>query len=276
MLLNSSWIRLACAAALAGCAAELGGEAIGSSSDALVSANDLSHNAVNLNAINLNAINLNAINLNAISPENLAAIQDPSPTGDLARQLVRYAVSCALQGDQSFDFSWTDEDDVVHHESYPGLLGVAPSWATGPLNDAGQRMVSGCLAARVNYYGVSVMISSRSLQDPLKTLTGSQELSDFPAVEGAFWGNLFGAQPYMNACYNAATVDNSRAWQRDCAVGHLISGGQTVECGIIHIVGPCADVCQKLNGAGQYYPSCVQHPGQSSTTTKLVITTALP
>jgi hypothetical protein len=267
---------LGCAVALAGCVAEVEGEAIGRSEGALIGENELSYNAINLNAINLNALNANAINLNALSPDNLAAIRDPGPTGDLARQLVRYAVSCALGGGQAFDFSWTDEAGVVHEESYPGLLGIAPSWATGPLNDDGRRMVSACLAARVNYYGVSVMISARSLREPLKTLTGSQELSDYPDVEGAFWGDLFGSQPYMNACYNTPTISNSRAWQRDCAVGHLISGGQTVECGMIHIAGSCEAVCQNLNGAGQYYPSCIQHPGQSSTTTKLVITTALP
>ena len=59
------------------------------------------------------------------------------------------------------------------------------------------------------------------------------ELVDYPDVEGAFWGNLFAAQPYINACYNSATVDNSRAYQRDCAAGHLISGSQIVECGVI-------------------------------------------
>ena len=46
---------------------------------------------------------------------------------------------------------------------------------------------------------------------------------------------------------------------------------------MIHIVGPCSSVCQTLNGAGQYYPSCVEHPGTGSGgTTKEVITTALP
>ncbi|HSO00675.1 MAG TPA: hypothetical protein VLS89_20425, partial [Candidatus Nanopelagicales bacterium] len=87
--------------------------------------------------------------------------------------------------------------------------------------------------------------------------------------------NLFAATPYLHACYNSATVANSRSWQRDCAVGHLTASG-VVECGMIKILGPCCDLCQALNGAGQYYPSCIDRPAVDSTMTKDVITTALP
>ncbi|XXX81484.1 hypothetical protein WMF30_22260 [Sorangium sp. So ce134] len=249
---------------------------MGESQGALLSGNALAANALNLNALNLNALNLNALNLNGLSAQNLAAIQDPGPNGALAREFLRYAASCALSSAASFDFSWTDSGGAVHHERYPGLLGVAPTWARGPLDELGQRMVSGCVAARVNYYRVPVLLSARSLRDPLKTLCSSQELVDYPDVEGAFWGNLFAAQPYLNACYNSATVTNSRAYQRDCAAGHLTTGGQTEECGVIRIAGSCDRVCQRLNGAGQYYPSCVDRPGHGSATTKEVITTALP
>lgn len=272
---------LGCAAALPGCVAgveDAGApdEPIGESQGALVSGNAMSSNALNLNALSLNALNLNALNLDGLSAQNLAAIQDPGPSGALARELVRYATGCALTGAQSFDFWWTDSKGKVRSESYPGLLGVAPTWASGPLDEEGQRMVSACLAARVNYYLTPVVISARSLRDPLKTLSSSQELLDYPHVEGAFWGNLFAGEPYLNACYNDATVDNSRAHQRDCAAGHVVSGGQIEECGMIHIVGPCSQVCQGLNGAGQYYPSCVDRPGQGTATTKEVVTTALP
>ncbi|WP_437676764.1 hypothetical protein [Sorangium sp. So ce131] len=272
---------LGLAGALSGCAVEVGDagapdEPVGESRGALLGGNALNLNALNLNALNLNALNLNALNLNGLSAQNLAAIQDPGPNGALAREFVRYATGCALSSAESFNFSWTDSTGAVHHESYPGLLGVAPTWARGPLDELGQRMVSSCVAARVNYYRVPVILSARSLREPLKTLSSSRELIDYPDVEGAFWGNLFAAWPYLNACYNSATVDNSRAYKRDCAAGHLISGGYIEECGVIHIVGPCSRVCQNLNGAGQYYPSCVDRPGYSTATTKEVVTTALP
>lgn len=265
----------------AGCVAEVdpsipgADEPVAEAAFAVAGTNAMSHNA-----LNLNALNLNALNLNALPSAGLAAIRDPGFIGDLAREALRYMVSCALRADQSFSFDWTGSDDVVHSEVYPGLLGLRPAWATGPLDAEGQRMVSACLAARVNYYRVPVLISARSLRDPLKTLVDSQELADYPDVEGAFWGNLFSATPFLNACYNSATVANSRDWQRDCAVGHLTGDDddddETVECGMIHIVGSCSGVCQSLNGAGQYYPSCIERPGAGSSTTKEVITTALP
>ncbi|WP_437580085.1 hypothetical protein [Sorangium sp. So ce887] len=281
MSLKRTFIVLGWAGALSGCIAEVGDtgardELVGESQGALLGGNALSANALNLNALNLNALNLNALNLNGLSAQNLATIQDPGPNGTLAREFVRYATNCALSSAASFDFSWTDSSGNMHSESYPGLLGVAPTWASGPLDELGQRMVTSCVAARVNYYQVPVVLSARSLRTPLKTLSSSQELIDYPDVEGAFWGNLFAAQPYLNACYNSATVNNSRAYQRDCAAGHLTSGDQIVECGVIRIAGPCDRVCQTLNGAGQYYPSCVDRPGQSTATTKDVVTTALP
>ncbi|MDI3288086.1 hypothetical protein [Polyangium sp. 15x6] len=243
---------------------------------ALVQGNHLSSNALALNSLALNGIALNGIALNTLDPRALAAIEAPGSNGALARMFLKYAVGCAFTTSQRFSFAWTDASDVVHDETYWGELGVAPGWATGPLNTQGQYMVSACLAARVNYYEVPVAISMRSLTEPLKTLTNCPELAAYPDVEGAFWGNLWAPTPFLHACYNSNTVSNSRAWKRDCAVGHLVAGGGVEECGMIDIVGPCSSVCQTLNGAGQYYPSCTERPGQSSTTTKFVLTTGLP
>ncbi|WP_232379771.1 hypothetical protein [Polyangium fumosum] len=244
---------------------------------ALVDGNRLSSNALALNALALNSLALNGIAPNKLDAQSLAAIRDPTNQGELARAFVRYAVGCALTTSQSISFSWTDASNVVHQETYPGELGIAPAWATGPLDLNGQRMVSACVAARVNYYQVPVLLSLRSTEAPLRLLTGARELIEFPDVEGAFWGNLWGASPAIYTCYNSATVANSRAWSRDCATGHLRDDGTIEECGMIDIVGPCSSVCAALNGGGQYYPSCVEKPYVTgSASTKLVITTALP
>ncbi|MDI3288087.1 hypothetical protein [Polyangium sp. 15x6] len=244
---------------------------------ALVDGNKLSSNALALNSLALNGIALNGIALNTLDPQSLAAIQDPTDRGARARAFVRYAVGCALTTSQSFSFSWTDATNVSHHETYPGELGVAPTWATGPLDLNGQRMVSACVAARVNYYEVPVLLSLRSMEYSLRLLSGSQELLDFPHVEGAFWGNLWGASPAIHACYNSATVANSRAWRRDCATGHVRDDGTIEECGMIDVVGPCSTVCASLNGGGQYYPFCVEKPySAGNANTKLVVTTSLP
>ncbi len=246
-------------------------------SDNALNPNALNPNALNPNALNPNALNPNALNPNALAPSALAAIQDAGDAGVLSRALLKYIVSCALDTSQSFSFSWTDSQGVVHDESYPGLLGIATSWATGALSADMQLFVSSCLAARVNWYGVPVIISARSLKEPLKALVNDIELQDYPHIEGAFWGNLFTTSPHLYSCYNGANVENSRTWQRDCAVGHL--DGQTLSpCGMISLVGDCSTVCQNVNGAGQYYPSCREAPfdPSSSAMTKFVITAGLP
>jgi hypothetical protein len=183
-------------------------------------------------------------------------------------------VGCALNASVSFNFSWTDAQGMLHHETYPGILGLAPDWATGPLSTIDMQMVSACLAARTNWYGVPVTISMRSHRDPLRTKVHSDELDAYPDVEGAFWGNIFTTTPYLRACYNQQTISNSRAWQRDCAVGHLDAQGSGIQpCGMISILGRCEDLCKKLDVAGQYYKDCTD-PTLGST--GLVITTALP
>jgi hypothetical protein len=252
------------------------GESVAEAADALLIENALAPNALAPNALAPNALAPNALAPNALAPNALTVLQAATPAGAAARMLMKYTVGCALPSSATFHFSWTDLAGQLHDESYPGLLGLAPEWATGPLtSDAHQRLVSGCLAARVNYYGVSVLISLRSDDAPLDS-PSSQELSDYPHVEGAFWGNLFAATPYLNACYDALDVNISRQDMRDCAVGHL-SNGKVVSCGMIKLRGSCSTWCQSLTCSGHYYPSCVDRPGvEGSPMTKAVITTALP
>jgi len=244
--------------------------------DNALTTNALTTNALTTNALTTNALTTNALTTNALTTNALAAIQDPGEQGLLTREFLQYTVACAFKSNQAFDFTWTDSSNVVHAEHFVGQLGLAPQWRTGALGNTGKHMVSACLAAKTNYYGVHVTISVRSGESPLRLSTNSPELADFANVEGAFWGNLWTAQPYLNACFNGATVNNSRAHQRDCAAGHLNSDGTIAECGIINIVGSCASACKKYNAARGYYEDCRDQPGVNNKRTDLVITTALP
>jgi hypothetical protein len=273
------WMVVLWALFLSGCAGDVrdSSEDVLESEGALVEGNKLSSNSLALNSLALNGIALNGIALNMMDPQSLSAIRDPGAQGALARAFLRYAIGCAFHTSQSFTFTRTDATNVVHVETYAGELGVAPGWATGPLDSNGQRMVSACVAARVNYYEVPVLLSLRSMEYSLRVLSGAQELVDFPDVEGAFWGNLWGSSPAIYSCYNSATVTNSRSWSRDCATGHLRDDGTIEDCGLIDVVGPCSTVCASLNGGGQYYPFCVEKPySAGNANTKFVVTTALP
>ncbi|WP_437764449.1 hypothetical protein WMF27_35310 [Sorangium sp. So ce281] len=252
-------------------------EELGSAADELASGNALSFNALSFNALSFNALSFNALSFNALSHtalsrEAASALKDPSERGELFRSLVKYTVSCALKESQSFRFSWTDRAGATHKEVYPGHLGLAPRWDRRPLDGEGKRMVSACLAAHTNRYGVSVGISMRSRQNPLRHEVGCGELDEYPHVEGAFWGNLFTETPYLRACYNPANVDVARAAKRDCAAGQLDADGDLEGCGMIEIVGRCKEYCGKLNRSGEYYKEC-DDPEFGET--RHVITTAL-
>ena len=195
--------------------------------------------------------------------------------GELSRQLLKFTVGCALTPEQSFTLDWTGEMGEPRTERYVGILGLAPSWVSGPLDTAGQRWVSACLAARTNRYGVTVMLSLRGNTAPLGPLT-EEESTAYPHVEGAFWGNLFSATPYLHACYTKANADNSRAQSRDCAAGQVGSGATgAVECANIAIVGECSDLCTWFTKSGGFYSSCVDPTAPDGAAAQM-ITSALP
>ena len=290
-LLHTAYLVAALGALTAGCATQQPDEELyGEAASAVVNGNALNPNALNPNALNPNALNPNALNPNALNPNALnpnslssaalTAITDPGTNGDLSRELLKYTVSCALSSSQSFAFSWTDSSSVTHSESYPGLLGLATGWASNALGTTGQYWVSACLASRVNWYGVHVDISSRGNLSQLATT--SAEITDYPYIEGAFFGNLFASTPAVYACYNYANISTSRVWQRDCATGHLNSNSTTSSCGMLTILGDCSNFCSAIPAYNpmydnQYYSTCYNSTTQSEATlVSQVVTTAVP
>ncbi|WP_437521779.1 hypothetical protein WME79_29790 [Sorangium sp. So ce726] len=222
--------------------------------------NALSLNALSLNALSLNALSLNALSLNSLSTSAKSAIQNPGETGALSRDLLRYVVSCSLRTDQTFSFSWTDSSGVIHPEVYRGDLGYAHWWASnGISNDTYvQNQISACLAARVNWYGISVRISLRN--NELASTTA--ERAEFPVREGAFWGNLFSTTPYVGACYDSVGYVRARQVKRDCAAGHVETNPTTGEvtwqpCGAMVIWGSCNQLCNGIDTNAGYFRGCV-------------------
>ncbi|CAN95525.1 hypothetical protein sce5362 [Sorangium cellulosum So ce56] len=250
-------------------------EPLGEAQSALEAGNALNPNALNPNALNPNALNPNALAVGALSlialgSQALTAILDPGPNGALSRDHLRYAVECALESSQSFRFGWIDASGVYHDEIYTGVLGLARSWAWVPLDGDDQRWVSACLAARTNYYGVPVVLSSRG---PTKAINkqNSPELSTFRREEGAFWGNIYGSSPALYACHVPENDASSRAALRDCAAGHIDeTTGSIQPCGAIQLLGSCDTYCDPIAPKnGIYHPSCFTDPANRPATMNL-------
>ena len=110
------------------------------------------------------------------------------------------------------------------------------------------RLVSACILARTNRFGVPVEISLRAdpaITDPPPALRAdAAERAAFPLHEGGFFGDLFAPGAPARVCQGRAAIetpDKLRAARRVCA---LPSGATTPDgrplsaCGFI-ITGPC-------------------------------------
>ena len=267
--MNNNRKRIFLACSIASLLVACGGEDPGQGASPVL----LSPNALNTNSLDFTALGLQSLTPNGLSARNRGALVDPGLTGILTRELVRYSVTCAFDPSQSFAFAWTDVLGIVHNENYAGLLGLATSWQTQALSTTGQQWVTACLAARVNWYGVPVTISSRGNHPALRNIS-AREIAAYNKEEGAFWGNLFsGSAAYLYACHYDPNVAYARSVWRDCAAGHLTAWGTTVDCGLIHVVGSCDTYCDPLDRTGYYHPQCT---GPNGKTTDSVVTTFLP
>jgi hypothetical protein len=167
----------------------------------------------------------------------------PLATGPAGIRLVAYLVGCALP---------LGEAAVLAGPEGPARLegrhGLAPDWRRRGLAPAEERLVSACILARTNRFGVQVEISLRAdpaATDPPPVLRAdAAERAAFPLHEGAFFGNLFAPGGPARVCQGRAAVETPeklRAARRVCA---LASGATTPDgralsaCGMV-ITGPC-------------------------------------
>ena len=188
-----------------------------------LSANALSANALSANALSANALSANALSANALSANALTAtaLRDP-----LAREFLKYVVSCALDEDQEIVMR-------IDHKRYafPGSLGLAPEWGTpqGSCDGECQRWVSACVLARVDAAGVKRVISLRGAHGALKP--EHSELRRFPDREATYYGNVFMAGQPMFMCLSPGEHSNER-----------VCGDSLANCPM-EVVGSCDVAC---------------------------------
>jgi hypothetical protein len=216
-------------------AAEMDGSTVSSVVGANgLTSNGLTSNGLTSNGLTSNGLTSNGLTSNGLVSSTLSALRDKSAAGDTTRMFFRYMVACALPATQTINYTWTDSLGMAHTEANPGAFALAPNWASGPLDVAGQELVSACLFARTNGLGVSVPISIRGNGSTALAAT-AQERIDYPYGEGAFWGNLFGSAPYGRSCSRAA-MHIGVATSADLKNGRTCA---SQGCGIITYVGPC-------------------------------------
>jgi hypothetical protein len=188
-----------------------------------LTANALTANALTANALTANALTANALTANALTANALTAngLKDP-----LAREFLKYAVSCALPEGTEVSMKL----DGVRY-SFPGSLGLAPEWGkkNGSCDGSCQRWVSGCMLARVDAAGVKRDISIRGANPGLLPEKG--ELRAYPEREATYFGNLFIKGQPRFLCLSPDQTSNER-----------VCGDSMTSCPMT-VVGACQDAC---------------------------------
>ena len=211
-----------------------------------LSANALSANALSANALSANALSANALSANALSANALtaSALRDP-----LAREFLKYVVSCALDDGDGFSM----RIDGVKYD-FPGQLGLAPQWGRehGSCDGSCQRWVSACVLARVDAAGVKRTISLRGQNRAL--LPDAGELRGYTDREATYYGNLFVHDQPRFLCLSPGKTGDPR-----------VCGDSMASCPMT-VVGACDDACADDHGPFGSFGNCSDHgrPGRGT------------
>ena len=207
-----------------------------------MSTNGMATNGMATNGLRLAGLSGNAMNANAfITWFN----QDTA----LANMVMHYVVGCGVSDGSSL--AWTNPTTGVQYV-WNGVFGLTPGWASGqPASAQEQQLITACLAAHTNKYGLQVPISVQG-RDALGTPipVSSLEFSMFAQREGCFFGNIFNGE----GVYAGSDGQLSSASSSVRACG-LVAPGAGDTCSPIHHVGTCADFCTP-DLSGNYYVSC--------------------
>jgi hypothetical protein len=185
--------------ASAACGAEVGdGEAPRLETIESMTYNSMTYNSMTYNALSANAranpvmpdVPLNSESYNGGVDELKGQLSDP--TGR-TQEFFHYLVTCALAPGQTVDY----KDELfggMYSATYEGQLGLCPRWHEDKASPECRQVVSSCLLARQNAFGVSVELSLRGHDGDANILpTDEEELKRFDWREGAFFGDVFGS-----------------------------------------------------------------------------------
>jgi hypothetical protein len=223
-------------------------EPIATTVDDLSTENGISFNGKSLNGMSFNGMSFNGLDL-GLGTTSFASWFN----ADSARNAIemQYVVKCAKSSGTTV--TWTNPQTGATY-SWPGLLGLAPTWTNRAMTTTEQQLITACLLAHANKYGVHVAIAVEG-----KTASGAVlpqatgELTTFSINEAAFFGNTVTGDG-MFVCLDHATWDASRSSARACGYDTHASGASTA-CPPMYQVGACNNFCT-LDASKTYYTSC--------------------
>lgn len=218
--------------------------------------NRLAGNRLAGNRLAANRLAGNRLAGNSLSSTRLEALTETAEllSSEEGRDVYSYIVSCALPAEMTIEAAVAGAADTAPPETpytcrdelctFPGGLGLAPTWIDRKLGPAGRGWVSACLFARVNFHETAEEISMRGRNEGLAV--SPEEAALYNVQEGAFFGNLFtdapeGEDPDWHACRGEgqAAAEEGGLVLRDCAEENPANPGYTY-CGFQY-AGDCRD-----------------------------------
>jgi hypothetical protein len=251
--------------AAAGCGSGSEGPALDVASQALTSTNGMSSNGLSVNGLSSNGMSSNGLSSNGLSSNGLSSngltLKSlststftswwTSQTESYAAMVMKYVVRCGLPSTSSL--TYTAPSGVTY--TWQGNLGLTPTWASGksiPVIE--QQLMSACLAAHANAYGINIGISVLGLNASGKPIPqAAGELTTYSFDEGAFYGNLFDGTGIF-ACADT-NLPNNQSSNRGCALNNGGVGTASF-CPQITYTGTCGHLCTKSTSTNPYWDSC--------------------
>ncbi len=273
--MNRTWV-LAVAAVAAGLSA-CSAQPSGATPEALLTRNGLTVNGMSTNGLSSNGMSTNGLSTNGLSTNGLSTnglatvdflawFESDSAMADM---VMRYIAKCALPAGQNLSWEWNG----VSYTWY-GLLGLAPSWGSGgAIPEGEQQLMTACLAAHSNKFGLHVALSVRGPLPDGQSYIGLDPGEDtlFAQPEGCFFGNFFNGSGIYSGAFLADWTP-AETNPRGCAVENDLPGS----CPPIQHVGSCSDVCTAAPGDGStVWASCTLNRGTPEEVSFLPLTTYL-
>jgi hypothetical protein len=213
--------------------------------------NGLSLNGLSLNGLSLNGLSLNGLSLNGLStPEFESWFQTDPALGD---RVMKYIVLCAAPAGVQRTYTAPSTGNTY---VWTGGLGLAPGWTHGAsASITEQRIVSACLAAHANKYGVNIAISVQGMSATgVPIPTSASELVLYPEREACFFGNLF-TQEGLYVGNDGRPLNDKESTARACALSsykNLVSQ----DCSpLVRVEQDCVRLCT-LEPSQRFYTSC--------------------
>lgn len=250
VLLGSLWLA-------AGCAPEpppAQAEPTGTDVSAVTTTNSLTPNGLSLNGLSLNGLSLNGLTNLGLTTTAFSSWFNSNPAGT-SDMVMRYLVRCAVPSGQSR--TWSNPSTGVTY-TWAGSLGLTPSWAGGaPSTELEEQLITACLAAHVNKYGVSMQISllGRDAQGVVLPTTAT-ETKTYAQQEASFFGNAFRNEGIYVCKDPHLKLSSSQSTLRACSLESQ-SSGTSVGCPPIVIAGTCGGslACQP-DSTKKFYSTC--------------------